>query len=263
MIHLDLPSIAVFGRILFLIAWSAMPSQAAVPSVPVPERTLTLSYAPPRWLVIQGEHIPAREIRGRIYLVPNDVPALLARYARDFPEHHAPVRTLDRPVTSLASPDVRYTVPEKPYTDIHFRGVTDPGDSQSGWLRGVTPAHGTLATHRALHDDREFIHAPAFPLELPFGFSRLRYVEPWYFGVARDMAWVQMFRPEDRVWLSQSPSGGGSGCPAWDFQWFIPQPQVGRCYRMKMRATYLPLERPRDIESVRERVLETVSRSRP
>lgn len=28
-----------------------------------------------------------KEIRGKIYLVPNDVPALLKRYARDFPEH--------------------------------------------------------------------------------------------------------------------------------------------------------------------------------
>ena len=28
-----------------------------------------------------------KRIRGKIYLVPNDVPALLARYARDFPEH--------------------------------------------------------------------------------------------------------------------------------------------------------------------------------
>lgn len=28
-----------------------------------------------------------KEIRGKIYLVPNDVSALLARYARDFPEH--------------------------------------------------------------------------------------------------------------------------------------------------------------------------------
>ncbi len=28
-----------------------------------------------------------KQIRGKIYLLPNDVPALLARYARDFPEH--------------------------------------------------------------------------------------------------------------------------------------------------------------------------------
>lgn len=29
-----------------------------------------------------------KEIRGKMYVVPNDVPALLARYRRDFPEHH-------------------------------------------------------------------------------------------------------------------------------------------------------------------------------
>jgi len=28
-----------------------------------------------------------KQIRGKIYLVPNDIPALLARYAKDFPEH--------------------------------------------------------------------------------------------------------------------------------------------------------------------------------
>lgn len=38
------------------------------------------------WLVIRGPALPG-EIRGKIYLVPNDVPALLKRYARDFPEH--------------------------------------------------------------------------------------------------------------------------------------------------------------------------------
>jgi hypothetical protein len=30
-----------------------------------------------------------KRIRGKLYLVPADVPALLARYERDFPEHHA------------------------------------------------------------------------------------------------------------------------------------------------------------------------------
>ena len=31
-----------------------------------------------------------KTIRGKIYLLPNDVPALLARYAKDFPEHTSP-----------------------------------------------------------------------------------------------------------------------------------------------------------------------------
>ncbi|MCL4179997.1 MAG: hypothetical protein KJ072_19900 [Verrucomicrobia bacterium] len=116
MTQLNLPSIALVRRVLLLIVWTATPLQAAVQSVPVPERTLTLSCAPPHWLVIQGEPIPAGEIRGRIYLVPNDVPALLARYARDFPEHQSPPRAADRPATSLANPEVHYTVPVLPYT---------------------------------------------------------------------------------------------------------------------------------------------------
>lgn len=33
-----------------------------------------------------------KEIRGKIYLVPGDVPKLLKRYAKDFPEHVRPVR---------------------------------------------------------------------------------------------------------------------------------------------------------------------------
>ena len=31
-----------------------------------------------------------KEVRGKIYIVPNDVPRLLTRYARDFPEHVRP-----------------------------------------------------------------------------------------------------------------------------------------------------------------------------
>jgi hypothetical protein len=31
-----------------------------------------------------------KKIRGKIYLLKNDVPALLARYQKDFPEHHTP-----------------------------------------------------------------------------------------------------------------------------------------------------------------------------
>src|SRR6185436_13241956 len=30
-----------------------------------------------------------KKVRGKIYIVPNDVPALLKRYQKDFPEHSA------------------------------------------------------------------------------------------------------------------------------------------------------------------------------
>lgn len=143
--------------------------------------------------------------------------------------------------------------------DIHFRGSTEPRLDRQGWIRGITPFHGMFATHRGLDDKRIFPHEPAFPLELPFGFSRHRFSEPWFFGIYRGMAFVQMFRAADQVWLSQSPSGGGQDCPAWDFQWYIQKPQVGQLYQMRMRAAYLPLDNPTDIESIRSQVLGAVA----
>ena len=92
------------------------------------------------------------------------------------------------------------------------------------WVRRELP------THLARDDDRDFAHDAAFPLKLVFNRSRHRYAEPWYFGLCRGMAYAQVFRATDRVRLTQSPSGGGAGNPAWDFQWFIADYQVGRRY---------------------------------
>jgi hypothetical protein len=144
--------------------------------------------------------------------------------------------------------------------DIHFRGTSTStnANDQPDWQRGITPKHGTLATHRPVRDSRDFIHDADFPLELPFGFSQQRYTEPWYFGVAHGMAYVQMFRPQDDVWISQSPSGGGDGCPAWDFQWFITQPRIGQLYQLTMRAAYIPLADPNNIQAVRHQVQDWV-----
>ena len=127
--------------------------------------------------------------------------------------------------------------------DIHFLGCPSKNlDAQPQWIRGVTPAHGELSTHLALDDHRSFAHDPDFPLTLVFNSSNYRYSEPWYYGVSHGMAFVLMFRPTDCVRLSQSPSGGGKGNPAWDFQWFIPQYEIGKRYQFVMRAMYLPFE---------------------
>jgi len=132
--------------------------------------------------------------------------------------------------------------------DIHFMGrPADSEDSTTQWIRGVTPAHGELSTHRAADDNRSFSHDDEFPLTLVFNFSDYRYDEPWYYGVSDGMALVLMFRPRDEVRLSQSPSGGGKGNPAWDFQWFVPDYEVGKRCRFVMRAMYLPFESPEQL----------------
>jgi len=132
--------------------------------------------------------------------------------------------------------------------DVHFRGHGADEPPAARWIRGVTPAHGVLSTHLATDDDRTFAHDPQFPLTLVFNRSSYRYAEPWYYGVSHGMALVFVFRPKDQVRMSQSPSGGGEGNPAWDFQYLIPDYEVGRRYQMVMRAMYVPYESAEEIE---------------
>ena len=134
--------------------------------------------------------------------------------------------------------------------DIHFKGHEESEHPQSRWIRGVTPTHGTLSTHRATDDRRRFVHDEQFPLTLVFNFSNHRYSEPWYYGVSHGMAFVLMFRPEDEVRLTQSPSGGGNRCPAWDFQFFISDYEIGTRYQYVLRAMYVPFESNEQIERV-------------
>lgn len=133
--------------------------------------------------------------------------------------------------------------------DIHFRGSSDR-DGPTRWIRGVTPSHGVLATHVSQRDHREFRHDEDFPLSLAFNRSKHFFSEPWYYAVSHGMAFIQMFRPGDQIRLTQSPSGGGRGNPAWDFQWFIPDYEVDQLYRMVMRAQYVPFESPQQIQRV-------------
>jgi hypothetical protein len=133
--------------------------------------------------------------------------------------------------------------------DIHFLG-SDSRKGKPEWIRGITPSHGVLATHLSRDDERSFKHDDDFPLSLAFNRSKHFFSEPWYYAVSHDMAFVQMFRPQDNIRLTQSPSGGGNGNPAWDFQWFIPNYEVGQLYRMVMRAQYVPFESPEQIQRI-------------
>ena len=124
--------------------------------------------------------------------------------------------------------------------DIHFRGRLAGGAGEGDWIRGVTPRHGVDSNHPPAGPLPDLVHDEKFPLALVFSRSKYVYTEPWYYGVSHGMAYAPMFRARDRIWLAQSPSGGGSGNPAWDFQWFIPDYKVGEAYGFVMRTAYLP-----------------------
>jgi hypothetical protein len=126
----------------------------------------------------------------------------------------------------------------------HRRGERGPGR----WIEALSPAHGTNSTHGPSAFPQLPRVEPDFPLTLVNHPSEYVYTEPWYFGVSQGMAYALMFRRQDRIWMAQSPSGGGSGNPAWDFQWFIADYRVGEAYGFVMRAALLPFESPEQIE---------------
>ena len=122
---------------------------------------------------------------------------------------------------------------------IYFLG-RKKGQKGEAWVQGVTPKHGILATHRGAKDRRQFRHDNPFPLTLVFNESDYEYTRPVYYGRYGDFVWIVMFRERDLVRFTQSPSGGGEGNPAWDFQWFIDRPRKDRVYRLVYRAVYKP-----------------------
>ena len=136
---------------------------------------------------------------------------------------------------------------------IHFFGRSRGSSDKPGWIKAVTPKHGVDSTHPPHQDDRDIDVDRDFPLTLVNHPSRYRHHESWYYGISHGMALVQMFRPRDMVWLAQSPSGGGNGNPAWDFQWFINDYQVDEAYGFKMRAAYLPFEGHQQIVDLTKR----------
>ncbi|MEE2642029.1 MAG: hypothetical protein VX768_15485 [Planctomycetota bacterium] len=124
---------------------------------------------------------------------------------------------------------------------IFFRGRKIGRSDPARWIRGVSPRHGVSSTHRPAGAATPRVDSD-FPLTLVNHPSQFEVTEPWYFGVCRNMAVVQMFRPQDQIWIAQSPSGGGQGNPAWDFQWFIRKPKVGQSYGFVMRMAYFPYQ---------------------
>jgi hypothetical protein len=130
---------------------------------------------------------------------------------------------------------------------IHFLGHGEGEAATPRWIEASTPSHGVDAVHLASGDGRAFPHDADFPMTLVFNRSEFRFSEPWCFGVCREFAYVQMFRASDNVRFAQSPSGGGNGNPAWDFQFFIQDYQVDHLYRFVMRAAYVPMTTPAEV----------------
>ncbi len=123
---------------------------------------------------------------------------------------------------------------------IHFLG-RERGARGERWIEAASPSHGVQSTHLPAGETRVFPRAPDFPAHwMAFSFSNYEYTQPFYFGFSRGLGLLMEFHPRDRIWFTQSPSGGGPGNPAWDFQYHIPNYKVDTVYGFQMRLAYGP-----------------------
>ncbi|MBQ18484.1 MAG: hypothetical protein CMJ65_15325 [Planctomycetaceae bacterium] len=129
---------------------------------------------------------------------------------------------------------------------IHFRGRRSAARSGTKWVKSLPPAHGTNSTHPPVGGRLPTI-VKDFPLTLVNHPSEYVHAEPWFFGVSHGMAFAQIFRARDGIWIAQSPTGAGATNPAWDFQWFVPGYKVDEAYGFVMRAIYIPYKSRRQV----------------
>lgn len=138
--------------------------------------------------------------------------------------------------------------PESPA--IYFLGKEKSGGPER-WIEAVSPRHGLEATHISEHDKRDFLRAGDFqPRYQIFSWSRYVYTQSFYYGLSHGMAYVLMFWPTDLVRFTQSPSGGGPGNPALDFQWFVPDYATDQAYGFELRMAYVPFRSPDQIQKL-------------
>jgi hypothetical protein len=129
---------------------------------------------------------------------------------------------------------------------IHFVGRGRDEPVGEAWLELNTPEHNTDST--VSHVEIE----PELPNEmssdtLVYSYSDLAYIRPFFYGRWREMVFGLMFERGHDVRFTHSPTGGGPGNPAWDFQWVIHQPEVGEEHRLRARVLFKPWESERDI----------------
>jgi len=141
---------------------------------------------------------------------------------------------------------------------IQFIGRSRPGrgDATPRWIKHLPTSHGVAASHRPAGSTWDPSFDDGFKLTLASGFSDFEYLYPFYFGRSGENVLVLMFeKPRDggEMRFAQSPSGGGTGNPAWDFVYFRRDYAVGREFSFRVRAVYRKFTSVEDIARLYER----------
>lgn len=124
--------------------------------------------------------------------------------------------------------------------DLGLNLIARDRDGSTRWVRHTSPQHGVESTHlhardrfevRTVHDQTKYMFASLSPW---------RYARPFYYGTSHGMMYLWMVDDDPRLRFTQSPSGGGQGCPAWDYQLVVPDYRVDEEYSFRGRLVYKP-----------------------
>ncbi len=139
----------------------------------------------------------------------------------------------------------------KPFDrNVYFQGIVDSQANQTDGrlVAAYSEKHGFKSSHRAIKDNYDLYFAPDFSVTLANHFSDYRYTKSFFFGCFQNMVLAYFFEPSALIRFSQSPDGGGTGNPAWDFYYTIPHPETGQEYTFKGRIVYKPFANAKEID---------------
>ncbi len=128
---------------------------------------------------------------------------------------------------------------------LHFLGGLE--DRKGGlWTQFCPQWHNDQSTVRHRDDRFEMAFADDGRDTLFKSFSRFRFDEPFFYGHIDELTWVVMFDRSEGIRFTHSPSGGGVNAerlttnPAWDFQFVVDRPEVGKEYGFRVRTALRP-----------------------
>ncbi|MCE9589184.1 MAG: hypothetical protein K8S99_01525 [Planctomycetes bacterium] len=172
-------------------------------------------------------------------------------------------------ITDHADRLLRHAGPGKGYREVswccYMNSPADPRInflSNGRWLDYISPKHGygsNIAPSYIPDDQLEIPpkqdHSRGYPE--PFHVDRIgqRFDLPFYFGRLDRMVLILIFDTPRWLRFFLSPSGGGGSllpgmaCPAWDFEWLIPESayRVGAPYTFRTRLVYKPFVSEDDV----------------
>lgn len=140
-----------------------------------------------------------------------------------------------------------------------FTSRSDQSDEgipeQAQWIQLCTQWHNDQSTVQHWQD-RYQMSFPAQGRDALFkNISKLRFARPFFYGRIDNLTWLVMFDRSAGIRFTHSPSGGGTNAefkttnPAWDFQYYVEKPKVGKEYSFHVRTVLRP-------ECSREEILE-------